>query len=264
MASMTVFAADPFVDLDKMDTAEKHSILRTQVYTPPEITQPLYQAIKDVSDVLKHYEINYWASFGTLLGAVRHKTADGIGGLIPWDDDGDFGVDKKEEDKLKSPALVKTFSDLGYDFFPDETFADMGESKVGYKVYRRETALVGGREVPIFVDLFLFEQESAQYVLSRPQGRAFFKDPWFSVSQIESKVPYNFGGIILDGPSDPESFFLRFYKEEWNDLALHYNNHSDLGAVHYKWRFKSLEDRAPTLPSSPLEERLRALLGRGS
>lgn len=51
--------------------------------------------------VCRANNIVYWLDSGTLLGAVRH------GGFIPWDDDVDVCIDRKDAKKLKR-AIIKT------------------------------------------------------------------------------------------------------------------------------------------------------------
>lgn len=67
--------------------------------SPKQLTQ---QEIKDISlEILKYVDlicrendITYFLTAGTLLGAVRHK------GYIPWDDDIDIMLPRKDYDKL--------------------------------------------------------------------------------------------------------------------------------------------------------------------
>lgn len=49
---------------------------------------------KKFTDVCEEYKLKYWIMGGTLLGAVRHK------GFIPWDNDMDFAMPRKDFDKL--------------------------------------------------------------------------------------------------------------------------------------------------------------------
>ena len=55
----------------------------------------VYALCRAVTGVLDTAGVNYWASGGTCLGAVRH------GGLIPWDDDIDLCTALSEEEFLK-------------------------------------------------------------------------------------------------------------------------------------------------------------------
>lgn len=79
-------------------------------FTTAELMKRLWAAsievIEAVDKVCKENDIKYFADFGTLLGAVRHK------GFIPWDDDVDLSMLREDYDKfiqVAPTALPKNF-----------------------------------------------------------------------------------------------------------------------------------------------------------
>lgn len=73
--------------------------------------QLLYvELLRFVDNVCKKHEINYWLDGGTLLGAVRH------GGFIPWDDDVDLTMLRKDYNKLLEVLPLEISK---YDYFKE-------------------------------------------------------------------------------------------------------------------------------------------------
>ena len=55
--------------------------------------------LKDFISVCKELKLNYFLLGGTMLGAVRHQ------GFIPWDDDIDIGMLRKDYETFLSAEL---------------------------------------------------------------------------------------------------------------------------------------------------------------
>lgn len=104
--------------------------------------------------VCKENNLTYYAAFGTALGAVRHK------GLIPWDDDIDVMMPRKDYEKLMS--LKGT---LGSDY--DIINMDNDGYFLNYaKFHNIETTILPSFELPIvygvFVDVFALDESDGK------------------------------------------------------------------------------------------------------
>ncbi|MBP3458827.1 MAG: LicD family protein [Lachnospiraceae bacterium] len=57
------------------------------------------EVLEDIAKVCEKYDLHYHADWGTLIGAIRH------GGFIPWDDDMDISMPRKDYDMFVKVAL---------------------------------------------------------------------------------------------------------------------------------------------------------------
>lgn len=66
------------------------------------------ELLRIVTDILSKHNLSYWLDYGTLLGAVRHK------GFIPWDDDLDIAMPRKDYD-IALEVFPKEFEIINHD-----------------------------------------------------------------------------------------------------------------------------------------------------
>lgn len=93
--------------------------------------------------------IRYYVLGGTMLGAARHK------GFIPWDDDIDVGIPRKDYDKL---AELMSEQDCG-PYLIETPYSDSLEYCFPYtKIYDTRTTLIENRRMKVvrgaFIDVF--------------------------------------------------------------------------------------------------------------
>lgn len=104
---------------------------------------------KEIKRVCEENDIRYFLYRGTFLGAVRHK------GVIPWDDDMDFGMLRPDYEKFCRIAPEK----LGKAYFFQNWHTDENYALPLGKVRKRGTVFVEAksarlRENGIYIDIY--------------------------------------------------------------------------------------------------------------
>lgn len=78
----------------------------------------LVDMMVEIDKICRKHNIQYWITFGTLLGAVRH------GGFIPWDDDLDIGMLSDD---------LKRFIEIAPKELPENLFLQTNETDPSFR-----------------------------------------------------------------------------------------------------------------------------------
>ncbi|MDD3375787.1 MAG: LicD family protein [Candidatus Omnitrophica bacterium] len=120
--------------------------------TLPEIQEIMIARLKEVVDFLDKNNIDYFATYGTALGAYRHK------GFIPWDDDIDLGMTRENYNRfLKIAKQLENdhFIILGYHF---SKHIEHGLTKIGIKgTYCPQRCLKKNYDTHFHIDIFPYD-----------------------------------------------------------------------------------------------------------
>ncbi len=98
--------------------------------------------LKKLDEVCRANDIPYWIDFGTLLGAIRHK------GFIPWDDDIDVSMMRRDVEKLKAAMVCEK------DFVVDEIYIHTETNSLNHCV-QLKFRLPEGHLAPYCLDIFV-------------------------------------------------------------------------------------------------------------
>lgn len=124
----------------------------------------------EIKRICEKHNIKYFITAGTLLGAVRH------GGFIPWDDDMDIGMLRKDYEHFVK--VCKT--DLGKEFFLQTWDTDPNYPFSFGKIRLNGTRLVeefsenGRIHNGIFVDIFPFDNVPDNLKEQKKQEKRYF------------------------------------------------------------------------------------------
>ncbi len=115
------------------------------------IQEKLLEMLKWFHGYCVKNRISYYAIGGTMIGAMRHK------GFIPWDDDIDIAVPRKDYVKL-----IQTFTGVVDGYLLESPYSENLDYLYSYsKLYDTRTTLIEKTRVPckrgVYIDVFPLE-----------------------------------------------------------------------------------------------------------
>lgn len=140
----------------------------------------------EIDKICTKHNIDYWLDYGTLLGAVRHS------GFIPWDDDLDIGVLRKDYKRLLT-ILEKEL--------PEQYFVQNRKNEKHYpygwsKIVDKKSTIVSVEEVSVesnglFIDVFPLEKGNLHIKkgIEFFYGRAFRRIRMYGHKNIKVTIP---------------------------------------------------------------------------
>lgn len=127
--------------------------MKEQYIDEEKYKEHLYRILKYFISICKKHNLTYCCATGTMLGAVRHND------IIPWDDDIDVFMPRKDYEKLLT--LAENMDDEGFGLIS----ANNSSSYATFaKLYNKDTTLWEMESIPfvygVYIDIFPLDETS--------------------------------------------------------------------------------------------------------
>ncbi len=119
--------------------------------------------LKDIDDICEANGIKYFLCGGTMLGAVRY------GHSIPWDDDLDIGMLRKDFDKFRKAALKENKDTYNYSSHWNKSGSHYIVDKIRLNGTYFSTKYSSIHEYPdgLFIDVLVYDQTSNNKLIGK-------------------------------------------------------------------------------------------------
>jgi phosphorylcholine metabolism protein LicD len=185
--------------------------------TDEKIIKKVIEGLEIIDKIFRKHNIYYSISFGTLLGAIRH------GQMIPWDDDVDLLIWRKDIDKIMS--LNEEFKQNGWIL------------EIDWKLIKLYPIINDKKEEYPFIDFFVIDEyeENNTKKIARCLVKDYYKDrceqldkkhkwyhKWFHFNKnlIDRLTYYNLESekykysILTKGPKDGIKILKYWYGDD--------------------------------------------------
>lgn len=197
-------------------------------------TIKIRQILKTINTLFNNYGITYWADCGTLLGMVRH------GDIIPWDDDGDVSIFKKDEQQFL--YLEPVFNEFGY---------GIAIWWGGYKIFPLDGQVTNETKrgqtynyrYP-FVDIFIMNYDEENGIIKYDDDKLvkIWPNAYHNANQLFPLQQYKFHDFYLWGPNNCSDYLERSYGNDWLNVAyLQYDHKNGKHLSRQKFKLEDIE-----------------------
>ena len=190
-----------------------------------EIQNLILPVLLYIDRICKEYNIRYSLGYGTLIGAIRHK------GFIPWDDDVDILMPRK--DYLRFTEVIKNHQNIG---FLDISCLDNFYAGRIAKVFNKQTVLREytdeyNLEYGAFVDIFVVNGVGDTYLQARNKKNIIHKYGKVVHAYISSKykkrgIRKKFSWIL--------KYFAKFALSRINKVFDEFNTDTSIYGINYE------------------------------
>lgn len=227
-------------------TETKFDVLKKYI-VPTEIRNKILEGYKVLHNIFENNHIFYIIEGGTLLGSVRNEK------LIPWDDDGDIFVWKKDQNKIMT--LVNEFDKYGY----------LLSETIHPRVLR--VILDKQKNYP-FIDIFLYDEpdpdnndnkvirclpinyENLNIGITCNKNQCCYPDKtiewwWqnaYSINDIYPRKLYKVNNLELWGPNNPIPYIEGWYGKDALNTYKFTHDHNGENKNEYIFTPKEIDD----------------------
>ena len=160
--------------------------------TTADIQQVSLEILKDVHSFCIKNDIRYSLSYGTLLGAIRHK------GFIPWDDDLDIMMPRPDYERF----IQSYQSTNGYKILPEGKDSMIAMARVYEDKKTRVLMPVSpwckNKEVGVWIDIFPMdgaENDFNSFISRLDKVYNLWRE---NISYRKSQIPFNLSKGIIE------------------------------------------------------------------